>query len=198
MSTSTTGAEIRRDSGSVALSVALSLGAVLATVGSLGFISLNSLPPREAYAHPVSIVTCALAAIGCLVLSLALVRWRTTLPAWAVLAAAAGLIFASASAYAQGTFTVAAATKTDNALFDQLFFGSPWVLGGMVPKSLLCLAGFLAMAIVGWRRRSIPRLAAVLLGVAAILSIWPPYPPGVIVASVAIFVIARGPIEVRS
>jgi hypothetical protein len=179
------------------LSAAFSVGAVLAVLGSLGFISLNSLPPREAYAHPVGIVTYALAAIGCLILAFGLMRWRTTLPGWAVVASAAGLVFAAASAYAQGTFTVAAAVKTDNELFDQLFFGSPWVLGGMAPKSLLCLAGFLTLAIAGWRQRSIPRSAATLLGVAGILSIWPPYPPGVIAASMAFLIISRGPTEAR-
>jgi hypothetical protein len=197
MFTSTMPAEARPHVRSRSLSAALALGAVLATLGSLGFISLNSLPPREAYAHPVSVVTCAMATIGCLILSFALLRWRSTLPGWAVVASAAGLFFAAASAYAQGTFTVAAATKTDNELFDELFFGSPWVLGGMLPKSLLCLAGFLALAIVGWRRRSIPRAAAALLGFAGILSIWPPYPPGVIAAAIAIVLIARRPIEAR-
>ena len=109
MSTSTTSAETRPDGKAPSLSVAFSVGAILAAVGSLGFISLNPLPPREAYAHPVSVVTCALAAIGCLVLAFALVRWRTPLPGWAILASATGLALASASAYAQGTFTVAVA-----------------------------------------------------------------------------------------
>lgn len=105
---------------------------------------------------------------------------------------------AAASAFADTTYGVAAALKTDNELFEELSFGSSWLLGGIAPKSLLCLTGFLAIAIAGWRRRSIPRTAAVLLGVAGILSIWPPYPPGLIVASIAFFIISRGPLEIRS
>jgi hypothetical protein len=195
---STITASVETQSSSKSLSTAFSVGAVLAILGSLGFISLNGLPPREAFAHPVSIVTCALSVIGCLILSFALLRWRTTLPGWAVVASAAGVFFAAANAYAYATVTVAAAAKTDNELFEQLFFESPWILGGMVPKSLLCLVGFLALAIAGWRQRSIPRPAAALLGVAGIVSIWPPYPPGIILASIAIFLISRGPLETRS
>jgi Na+/melibiose symporter-like transporter len=196
MSTITASVETR--SSSKSLSTAFSVGAVLAIIGSLGFISLNGLSPREAYAHPVGIVTCILSAIGCLVLAFALMRWRTTLPGWAVVTSAAGVFIAAANAYAQGTVIVAAATNTDNELFNKLFFESPWTLGSMAPKSLLCLVGFLALAIAGWRQRSIPRFAAALLGIAGIVSIWPPYPPGIILASIALFLISRGPLEARS
>jgi hypothetical protein len=201
MSTSTTAtstAAVQTPNGSRSLSAAFSVGAVLAILGSLGFIYMNSYPPREAYAHPVNIVACVLAAIGCLVLSFALMRWRTALPGLAVVSSAAGVFFAAASAYDQGTAFVAVATKTDDALFEELFFGDLWVLGGMLPKVLLCLVGFLTLAIVGWRRRSIPRVAAVILAVAAIVSIWPPFPPGIILASIAFFIISRGPVEARS
>lgn len=184
----------RRDS---ALSTALSVGAVFSTLGSLGYISMNSLPPREAYIHPVSIVSSIVATIGILILSLALVRWRTTLPGWAVIASAAGIWLAGSSAVAGWTVIVAAATNTDNELFDTLFFESPWVVGGMAPKSLLCLAGFLGLAISGWRQRSIPRFAALVLGLAGIVSIWPPYPPGLILASLALFIIARAGVTSR-
>ncbi|TDE35704.1 hypothetical protein [Actinomadura sp. 6K520] len=165
-------------------------GPALIVAGSLGFIALNGLPPREAYHHPVNVVASALAAVGCLIVSLALARWRTALPQWAVLASAAGVWFAGAVAWGQATIIVAAAVNTDNATFDGLFFASPWVLGGMAPKSILCLVGFLGLAIAGWRRRSVPRSAAVLFALAALLSLGPPFPPGMIVASLAIVITA--------
>ncbi|MFG2086854.1 hypothetical protein [Spirillospora sp. NPDC048824] len=46
------------------------------------------------------------------------------------------------------------------------------------------------LAIAGWRRRSVPRSAAVLFALAALLSLWPPLPPGMIVASLAIVITA--------
>ncbi|MFC5728084.1 MULTISPECIES: hypothetical protein [Nocardioides] len=122
-----------------------------------------------------------------------LLRWRTTLPRWAVLAAAAGVWFAGATAWALSTFVVAAAKGTTNAHFDDLFFNSPWVLWGMAVKSLLCFPALLGLAIAGWRQRSISRPAAVALGLAAVLSLWPPYPPGLIVASIGFALIARRP-----
>lgn len=189
MSTTAVSAETQNRSN--ALSTALSVGAVFTTLGSLGYISMNGLPPREAYIHPVNIVSSIVATIGILILSLALMRWRTALPGWAVITSAAGVWFAGATAVGDWTRAVAAATNTDNELYETLFFESPWIIAGQVPKSLLCLVGFLGLAISGWRQRSIPRSAAIVLGVAGVISIWPPYPPGLILASLALFIIAR-------
>jgi hypothetical protein len=172
------------------LSAAFSMGAVFVTIGSLAFISVNNLPPREAYDHPISIAGGVVATIGILLLSLGLMRWRTTLPGWAVVTSAAGIWFAGPLAWSQSTVIVAAANNTDNQLFDDLFFESPWVFGGMAPKTVLCLIGFLGLAVAGWRQRTIPRPAAA-LGTAGIASVWPPYPPSLILASLAFFLIAR-------
>lgn len=173
--------------------VPLLAGASLATVGSLAYVALNSLPPREASLHPVGILGAAVTTVGCLVLGMGLLQWRTPLPRWAVVAGAAGVWFAGATAWALATFVVAAAQGTTNAHFDELFFNSPWVLGGMAAKSLLCFPAFLCLAVVGWRQGSIPRPAALALGLAAVLSLWPPYPPGLVVAAIAFALIARRP-----
>jgi len=180
------------------LTTVTAVGCVLATLGSVVYISLNGMEPREAFVHPLGIAAGMVTTIGILLLSLGLMRWRTTLPWWAVIASAAGLWVAGAAAWTQSTVTVAAAVKTDNDLFRDLFFDSPWVLLSMAPKSLLCLVGFLALAISGWRNRSIPRPAAAVLGVAGVLSIWPPYPPGIILASLALFLVSRAGMESRT
>lgn len=193
----TTPAGAETASSSRSLSTAFSLGAVFATLGSLGYISLNGFPPREAAAHPLALTAGFVASVGILILSLALMRWRTDLPGWTVVSSAAGLWFAGPLAWGWSTTFAAAAANTDNALFETLFFESPLVLLGTVPKALLCLVGFLAMAITGWRRRCVPRLAAVVLGIAAVLSLWPPYPPALILASLAFFLIARSGVAIR-
>lgn len=186
------------DRPSPALATAYSVGAILSVVGSIGFISTNGMEPREAYLAPASVVGCALAGLGCLILTLTLTQWRTTLPRWAVMTTAAGIWLAGSFALMQCTLVVAAAKKTDNALFDDLFFDSPWTLGAMASKSVLCLVGLLALAVSGWRRRSVPRPAAGLLGLAAVVSIWPPFPPGLILFSVAAFLIARSGVSAKS
>lgn len=180
------------------LSTVTAVGCVLATLGSIAYMSMNGMEPREAFVHPFSIASGMVTTIGILLLSLGLMRWRTTLPGWAVVACAAGFWAAGANAWSLSTVTVAAAVKTTNEEFENLFFESPWVLLELVPKSLLCLVGFLALAITGWRRRSIPRPVAALLGLAGVLSIWPPYPPGLIVASLALFLIARAGMTSRA
>lgn len=195
MTTSTSSpAEVSAESS---LSTVTAVGCVLATLGSAVYISLNGMEPREAFVHPLGIAAGMVTTVGILLLSLGLMRWRTALPGWAVVASAAGLWAAGATAWNQSTVTVAAAVKTDNELFRDLFFDAPWVLVSMAPKSLLCLVGFLALAISGWRNRSIPRPAAAVLGVAGVLSIWPPYPPGLILASLALFLIARAGMPTR-
>lgn len=195
MATSTSSpAEVSAESS---LSTLTAVGCVLATLGSLAYVSLNGLEPREAFVHPLGIVSGTVTTIGILMISLGLLRWRTVLPGWAVVASAVGLWVAGAAAWTQSTVVVAAAANTDNDLFKDLFFDSPWVLASLAPKSLLCLVGFLALAISGWRHRSIPRPAAASLGLAGLLSLWPPYPPGLIVASLALFLIARAGMPAR-
>jgi hypothetical protein len=196
MATSTSSAaEVSTESS---LSTVTAVGCVLATLGSIVYISLNGLEPREAYAHPLSIVSGAVTTIGIMLLSLALMRSRTTLPGWAVASSAAGLWVAGATAWSSSTVMVAVAVKTDNGLFEKILFNSPWLFVQMGPKSLLCLVGFLALAISGWRNQSISRPAAAALGVAGVLSIWPPYPPGLILASLALFLIARAGMAPRT
>lgn len=171
--------------------LALPLGAVLATAGSLGYIAMNGLTPREASLHPVGVAGTMSAALGCLILSLALVQWRTALPRWTILTSAAGIWFAGAVAWSHSTVIVAAATKTSNQEFDDLFFGDPWVLGGMAPKSVLCLIGFLGIALAGWRTHAVPRSAVGLFLLAGVVSMWPPFPPGLILVALALILVAR-------
>jgi hypothetical protein len=196
MTATTTSATGARTASS--LSTTIAVGCVLATLGSVVYISGNDLEPREAFAHPLSVASGVVTSIGILLLSLGLMRWRTALPGWAVLASAAGLGVAGATAWAQSTVLVAAAVGTDDALFRDLFFDNPWVLGSLAPKSVLCFVGFLALAYSGWRTRAIPRPAAVAFGLAGVLSLWPPYPPGLIVASLALFLVARAGMEIRT
>lgn len=175
-----------------ALTLVFSLGAAIVIAGSLGYVAMNSLAPREASLHPVGVAGTMLATLGCLALSLALAQWRQTeVPRWAVLTSAAGIWFAGAVAWSHSTVIVAAATKTSNEEFDNLFFADPWVLGGMAPKSVLCLIGFLGIALAGWRTRSTPRSAAALFALAGVVSLWPPFPPGLILASLALVIVAR-------
>lgn len=191
MSSSTLRAETTSVS-SDGIATALAIGSVLAALGSIAYISMNGLPSREAYLHPVNTVGGIGATIGIVVLALALVRWRrTTLPAWAILCTAAGLVMILPDAWFGATGIREVAGQVDNAEYERLFVDGPWMLAMMVPKAMLCLVGFIALGLAGWRQRSLPRSSSVLLILAGVLSIWPPYPPGLLLASTALFIASR-------
>ncbi len=179
------------------VSTVTAVGAVFAALGSVGYISLNFVDsPREAYAHPMSVVSGALATLGAVLLAFALVRWRTPLPARATTSAAAGLVMVAAHAWFLGTGIVDIADHTDDELFEKTV--SVWInLVMAAPKMVLGLVAFLGLAIAGRRQRLLPRSSAVLLGAAGVLSLWPPYPPALLLASLALFLVSRSDMPSR-
>ena len=175
----------------VGLANAFGVGSVLAVLGSLGYVSLNWIDsPREAFIHPVGIVSCMVATIGIVVLALTVARWRTTLPDWAVLTAAAGLVFTAVGAWFSGTGTVAIGEFTDDDLFEDIGTHG-WMIAMWIPKMVLCLVAFATLAVAGWRSRAIPRAACGAFGLAAVASLMPVHPPGILLAALAFFVVSR-------
>ena len=69
---------------------------------------------------------------------------------------------------------------------------SPWLLL-LPPKKMILglLSGSSRWAVIGWRRRAIPRGAAVLLVLAGVASLWWAYQPGALLAALAFAWIAR-------
>lgn len=172
----------------------IAAGGVVAALGALGYISVVIFDPdataREAYQSPLSAVGCVAATLGLVALVHGLLHSDLQLPRWAVLTSAAGLFFAAANAWFFGTAILAITDHTSNAIFDDIG-GSGWLLVTSAPKMILCLIGFAGLAVAGMRRHSIPTGAAALLGVAALASLIPPFPPGVILSSLAFWWIAR-------
>jgi hypothetical protein len=179
------------------VSAATAIGCVLLALGSLGYLTAGILtgaePGREGFLHPINAPASALAALGATILALTLAAWRPDgLPRWATQVAAAGMVFVAAGAWLSATVLVSLAqTSPDDETF--LAAGaSAWALAFFAPKAIQLVA-FLAMAVTGWRTRAIPRAACVVLVPAALLSLWPPFPPGGILAALAFFVISRRP-----
>jgi hypothetical protein len=182
------------------LSTVTAVGTVFAALGSIGYIAPHlvddDIVPRDAFASPLGIGACLVATVGALLMGLSLVRWRVALPGWAVLGAATGLVFVAANTWFFGTGIVAVADHTDDALFETIGT-SGWIWAMYFPKMLLCLVSFVALGVAGWRRRSIPRPAAAVLALAGVLSLVPPHPPGLVLASLAFFLIARSGMTAR-
>ncbi len=190
MSSSTRSAETTLVS-SPGTTTALAVGSVLAALGSIAYISLNSGTPRDSFSNPVSTVANAVATVGVVILALTLARWRTTLPAWALMVSAAGLVIVAANAWFQATGIRAISDHTTDQEFEQLIFEASWIIVMHVPKMVLGLVGFIALGLAGWRQRSLPRASSVLLVLAGVTSVWPPYPPAILLASAALFIASR-------
>jgi hypothetical protein len=190
MSSSTMSAETTSAS-SHATATALAVGTVLATLGSIVYISLNHGTPRDTFSNPVSTVAGITATVGVVILSLTLARWRTTLPTWALLVAAAGLMIVAANAWFLATGIRAISDHTTDQEFERLIFEAPWIFVMHAPKMVLGLVGYVALGVAGWQQRSLPRPSSVLLVLAGVASLWPPYPPGLLLASAALFIASR-------
>ena len=177
------------------LSAATALGSVLLAVGSLGYIAAGALsgdgPGRAGYLHPLNAPACLLAAVGATVLALVLAAWRPSgLPTWATQLAAVGMVFTAASAWVSGTLLVGLAETMPD---DESFLASSasgWGMAFFLPKAVLVVA-FAALAIVGWRSRALPRVAGVVLVLAGLLSLWPPFPPAGVLTALAFYLISR-------
>lgn len=171
----------------------LTVGSVIAALGALMYISVGVLQTgtsREAFASPINIAGSIIAAIGIAIILQPLVRQRVLGPSWALTTASAGLLFTAAIAWFNGTGIVAVANGTADAQFDDIG-ASAWIVIMAGPKMILCLVGFLALAVTGWRDRSLSRAASVLLALGALASLLPPFPPGVLLVSVGLILVAR-------
>ena len=172
-------------------------GAISAVLGSAGYISQNKPIIEDAYLNPISFAAGVLATIGLLLLTFGLLRWRTTLPGWAVLLSAAGLWFAGWQAIDSIT-TLPAMVALEEIDTDTFMGAMTWyVMAAMLVKSVCCLVGFVALGVAGLKQRSIPKAAAIVLILAGVASIIPPYPPGLIGFSVAMLLIARAGVQAR-
>lgn len=174
---------------------AIAVGCVLSGIGAaayMGSIAFDpGLTPREWSSSIFKTVQGTLTTLGVVILALALARWRTTLPTWAVMSAAAGLVVVAANAWFYAVGIRAISDHTTDQEYERLIFEAPWLIVMFVPKMVLGLVAFITLAVVGWRQRSLPRSSSVLLVLAGLLSLWPPYPPALLLASIALFIASR-------
>lgn len=174
------------------------LGCALLAVGSLGYMTAGILtgesdPGRAGFLHPINAPASALAALGATILALTLAAWRpASLPRWATQLAAAGMVFVAAGAWSSATLLVSLAKSFPD---DESFVAAAntsWAMAWFMVKGVLLVA-FLALAVAGWRSGEIPRAACIVLVPAALLSLFPPFPPGGLLAALAFFLISRRP-----
>ncbi len=155
-----------------------------------GFALLSDLSFREAARSPYSVAVNVLAALafGGLAAAIPSLARVVDVPRWTVHVSAAACAGISAMAWSLATV---APHFTSYVSDEEYLEFSPWLLLLPAPKMILGLVGFVALAVIGWRRRAIPRGAAVLLVLAGVASLWWAYPPGALLAALAFAWIAR-------
>jgi hypothetical protein len=142
------------------------------------FFLLADATAREAVGSPVLVTVNAVAALAFIVLAVQL--------------AAVGIGFVGALAWALGTLGPVTANAMTDAQFDAAADSFGLILAHL-PKQVFCLVGFLWLAIAGWRQGVLAKGACIVFGIAGIVSLIPPYPPGALLATVAVVWAARSP-----
>lgn len=166
---------------------------VAAAIGCAGYIStiflLSDPTVRDAARAPLTITASLVVAISFAVLAAGLPTLVNglRLPRWAGVVAGAGCALVAANAWGTGTLAVPAASLLTDA---QMTHESVWFTLLQAGQSLPCAVGFLALAVAGLRRRAFSRGAGVLLLVAGVVSLLPAYPPGALLAALAVVWIA--------
>jgi hypothetical protein len=167
------------------------IGAVGAAAAISGVVFMSDLSQREGARSPLSFTANVLVAVGFLIAALALASSSAYLgmPRWAVLLSAAGCVMVSAVAWGIATFGVETARLVTDKQWEH---PGVMLVVAFVPKMILCAIGFGTFAVVGWRTRTLPRGACILLGFAALVSgLVAPHQPGALVAGLALAWAAR-------
>jgi glucan phosphoethanolaminetransferase (alkaline phosphatase superfamily) len=178
---------------------AIVAAALVAAISMAAYISMVIFMPdisnKDAATHPLVQTSEILAGLSFVVLAVALPSLAefSKLPRWALYVAAAGCACVATNAWTYGLFmghVVGLFTDAQAEAFQNSSSG--YLTAFLLPKMILCGVGFLALAIVGWRRRAMARPACVLLVLAAIVSgLLGAYPPGAFLAALAIAWTAR-------
>lgn len=155
-----------------------------------GFALLSELSFREATRSPYQVAVNVLAtlAFGGLAAAIPSLARVIDVPRWTLYVSAAGCAGISAMAWSLATV----APHFTSYVSDEEFLEfSPWLILFPAPKMILGLVGFVAVGVIGWRRRAIPRGAATLLVLAGVASLWWAYPPGALLGALAFAWIAK-------
>jgi len=178
-----------------AAQVAVVAGGLIGAVGAAAYISsfalLSDLTGREAVRSPLCVTANMLMTLGFAVVALALpsLAAHTRLPRWALLTAAAACLFIAATAWGLATFAVEATRTATDSQWDH---PGAFVTVAFLPKMLIGAAGFAALAVTGWRRRAVPRVTCLLLGLTAVVAlVLPPHQPTALLAGLGLAWLAR-------
>jgi hypothetical protein len=176
-----------------AVTVAGLVGAVASAGFIAGLIVLHDRSLAELARTPVTVAECLVAGLAFIVLAISLsgLAGATELPSWVRSTVAVGCAFVAIQAWASGSVIANVANRVSDAEFDRL--GEPTFLLQLITNPMIaaCLVGFVALGIIGWRRRSLPRGACVPFILAGVASVTGSFPPIGLFAGLALAWTAR-------
>jgi hypothetical protein len=186
--TATTGVATRTTVTAAGLAAAVACAGIIA-----GWFLFADLPQATANLEPVNVVGCLIAGAAFAVLAAVLPGLATTtrLPRVPLTLAALASAFIAIPAWTFGTVVAHLAAHTSPAQFDELGHVDARLYLLSLPMIVLSLAGFVSLAITGWRRRAMSRGACVLLAVAAVATLLGDFAPGGLLAGIALAWTAR-------
>ncbi|NUT38179.1 MAG: hypothetical protein HOV79_34450 [Hamadaea sp.] len=197
LTTTGTTSDVTGDRMGSGVRTAVTASALVGALGSAGYIAglflLSGASDAEAQRAPITIVECMIAGLAYVAVAVSLpgLAGVTRLPRWALSLAAAACAFIAVQAWGFGTLIANLATVLPPDVFASV--GTETLLMNLflLPSMLLSLAGFVALAVVGWRRRAMSRGACVLLIVAGLAALLGPFPPVGLLAGFALAWTAR-------
>jgi hypothetical protein len=166
-----------------AVTVAGFVGSLACLVYVAGVVIPLGENERAVAHHPLVLIPDIVTAAAFIVLAVTLPALAASakLPVWALYASAAGCAFMAAISWVGATFLPHVMTVISEDQAHEVSFGSDVYMDLFgLPKIVLCMVGFLALGIVGWRRKAIPVGAAILLILGGLVSfLGTPWPAGV-------------------
>ncbi|MGN9909643.1 hypothetical protein ACTMTJ_19030 [Phytohabitans sp. LJ34] len=171
--------------------------ALVGAVASAGYVSgvvfSSGMSDAEAQRAPLTVVESLLTGGAYVVLAITLTGLAagSRLPRWPLALSAAACAFVAIQAWTVGTVFAWLATELPEAQLDAV--GQDTFLFGLFiyPMGVLCLAGYTALAIVGWRRGAFSRGASVVLVLAGLAALLGPFPPTGLLGAIGIAWLAR-------
>jgi hypothetical protein len=138
-----------------AVTVACLVGAVASAGFIAGLIVLHDRSLAELARTPVTVAECLVAGLAFIVLAISLsgLAGATELPSWVRSTVAVGCAFVAIQAWASGSVIANVANRVSDAEFDRLGESTFLLQLLTIPMVATCLVGFVALRIVGWRRR---------------------------------------------
>jgi len=168
-------------------------GAVACAGAIAGWFTLAGTFQAESSRTPFSIVTCLITGLAFAVLATTVpgLAAGTRLPRWSLGLASLACTFIVIPAWTFGTVIPHLAGQVTAAQFDALGKADLPLVLLHLPAQLLGLVGFVALAVVGWRRHAMSRGACVVLVLAGLAALIPDFLPVGLLAGVALAWLAR-------